>query len=251
MLMQKISFAKKEEAIGVSYLDLLCRDEGWNLPELSELLGFDTQYHRQGKGVFRYKFPPHIGFILLRAEHCFKLAEHCFKFNDKDLPVYADNFYAIGLRRTDNDTSTGRVEPYWNLSTRHSNTIQDVTAFAFMHYSPFNKFDNEFDVSCIQSTVIKENDRKRVLAEMQEMKGVAGVEKRTQNLLEYGVPWAYSDRTLLFGPAAIWFANCVGAESANFNYFSDDRPGLLSRTYRFALEHMRQKPIQIELKEFQ
>ncbi len=212
-------------------IDDLCLKEGWELSRLSEEMGFPLSYHRgHGKGKFNFKFPPQVHFISLTKE-----PEHCITAND------GFNFY-IGLARTEYDPSSGSVEQHH----RHilGNSIDaDMTAFgAFIYYKTFKAIV----VRCIQAAAVKYDDRETVKTELLN-EVVSGphiyFKKRTNqlaNLDKYGVPWDYSDRLLLFGAAAVWFAKQLGVEKVIFDKSCHHE--IYRRTYDFANRNVSSNP---------
>lgn len=220
---------------GLDELKAICRYEGWSLAELAELLHFDAGYHRNGKGMFRFKFPPTVKFALLKANKSVPL-----RFQEWE----AHYSYVLGLQRTDNDPKSGKLECHWDYSGKVKNNINDVTAFAWIFYYPKSR---EVALSCIQSTVIDRNDVSNVTAELARMPISSTTVERMVNLIEHRVPWAYADRVLLFAPVAMHIADRLGAETVSFAYIRRERHESITRAYDFANRHVVQNRLRLEL----
>lgn len=186
-----------------SFLDHLCRPEGYDTTELEGICGFRFQYHRLGKGGTKLRFPSHVRFINL---------------NDKvGGSVDRSNFnFVVGLCRTPQDPKSGRVVNYWSFDNP-SNTIDsnDVTAFVAFRLSlqpnPLLK------VKTLQAATIREDDRQLVVDELRTLGDPANtggrLAARIKSHEEWGVPWAFQERLMVFAPVTILLARNIGVDS--------------------------------------
>lgn len=206
----------------LSLIEDICYDSGWSLEELSGEMNFSTQYHRNGKGNYRVKFPPHVRFIDLGQG--LNRNSHGFTF-------------AIGQKRTDMDPQSGKVKGYWAAGSKRKRDTDDVTAFAIYTYLD----DRRLFVDVIQSVKIWAGYLSEVQEELQSRQfSQQEVERRMQ----HGTPWAYADRFLLFGSLAVWFARNLSHIPIVF------REGYPYQTYdrvmKYTMDHVDLKGLKLE-----
>ena len=214
-----------------SVLSILSRDRGWTLEELEGMLGFKSKYRREGRGWYNHSMPKTAAFI--------DLNQHIARVHNSDSAAHPHHFafnFALGMQRTSEDPKSGLVGQYWFNHNNLSYVTHNVTSFA--GYSLRFREKPVLKVEHVQSSTIEKDDVHKVLAELHarrdlpEQAGEGSMEHRIKSLAENGVPWAYPDRTLLFGPLAVWMARQLNIDTVEFNP-KGCQPPIYERTFKF------------------
>jgi len=214
MSLAAVEEESKYSLIDEPNLDFLCRDEGWDLPELADLLKLDLGYHRSRKGNYRFKFPSHVNFVLLNAASSPGVLNYSSWSN-----------FALGIRRTDADPKKGRIWVYWS-----EYPYEDIDEFekrdeSLTVYTELNIHSDSRDSMMIgytQAATVPPNYKSSVSRQLGKMRGgeiptgAGSIDTRIRNLRKNSMPWAYADRSFLLGAALLWFADRLNVSEVQF-----------------------------------
>jgi hypothetical protein len=211
------------EGVGAERLagavSLLCRPEGFGLEELKAGCGFDTRRSRSNR-----RFPPRVRFLYLGSKE-------------------ADSF-VIGLGKTDKDPSSGVPHCYYIPYDKGRIPSGDLTAWCSIQVKT-----GRLLVNCVQAETVMDAYKGRVEEEMLRRSGelsgpqAGDIGRRINSLRSHGVPWAYPDRALLFGVAAVMLARDLGLGEVKF--VEDSLSGLSKAACEYAKDSVRHPGINV------